>query len=203
MMTGRESAGAPFDEQAALEELERLQRAIEESRRQRGQTVEEFDAFVRSFKNPAPDRDTPPVPRPAPIPRRFPSRTCAAPAAAPTPPCLRPRQPAPLPEITDSARPGAAAASRAAADRRVGAGCSASGKRLGFPTLIAGLAAIAVIVVAAVFLLNRRGAPDAAPRLRLRSTSPSRRPRHRAAPPSATTRDPTGPSRRRAPDAES
>ena len=36
------------------------------------------------------------------------------------------------------------------------------GKRLGFPTLIAGLAAIAVIVVAAVLLLNRRGAPDAA-----------------------------------------
>ena len=56
MMTGPESAGAPFDEQAALEELERLQRAIEESRRQRGQTVEEFDAFVRSFKNPAPER---------------------------------------------------------------------------------------------------------------------------------------------------
>ena len=54
----RNERSRPFDEQAALEELERLQRAIRESRRQRGETVAEFDAFVRSFKDPAPGRDT-------------------------------------------------------------------------------------------------------------------------------------------------
>src|SRR4249919_1514391 len=104
MMTGRESAGAPFDEQAALEELERLQRAIEASRRQRGQTVEEFDAFVRSFKNPAPERVTPPVSEPA--PNRAPVPVAAAPAAAPpalaAPAALTvPPAPAPLPEIIE------------------------------------------------------------------------------------------------------
>jgi hypothetical protein len=50
-MTGTDSTGGTrFNEQAALEELERLQRAIEASRRKRGQSVEAFDAFVRSFK---------------------------------------------------------------------------------------------------------------------------------------------------------
>ena len=48
-MTGQTPSGVPFDEQAALEELERLQRAIEETRRRRGQTVDEFDSFLRSF----------------------------------------------------------------------------------------------------------------------------------------------------------
>lgn len=52
-MNTENAASAPFNEQAALEELERLQRAIEESRRQRGQTVAEFDDFVRSFSNPS------------------------------------------------------------------------------------------------------------------------------------------------------
>jgi hypothetical protein len=50
-MTGTDSTGGTrFNEQAALEELERLQRAIEASRRRRGQSVDAFDAFVRSFK---------------------------------------------------------------------------------------------------------------------------------------------------------
>jgi uncharacterized protein DUF4115 len=40
---------ASFDEQAALKELERLQRAIEESRQRRKQVVAAFDDFVRSF----------------------------------------------------------------------------------------------------------------------------------------------------------
>ena len=41
----------PFDEQAALAELERLAEKIQTSRRQRAQAVEEFDAFVRGFRN--------------------------------------------------------------------------------------------------------------------------------------------------------
>jgi cytoskeleton protein RodZ len=40
----------PFDEQAALAELERLAEKIQTSRRQRAQAVEEFDAFVRGFR---------------------------------------------------------------------------------------------------------------------------------------------------------
>jgi Domain of unknown function (DUF4115) len=42
--------GRPFNEHAALQELERLQRAIEETRRKRKETGEAFDAFVRSFQ---------------------------------------------------------------------------------------------------------------------------------------------------------
>lgn len=42
--------GRPFNEQAALQELERLQRAIEETRRRRKETGDAFDAFVRSFQ---------------------------------------------------------------------------------------------------------------------------------------------------------
>jgi hypothetical protein len=40
----------PFDERAALEELEQLAEKIQRSRRQRAQTVAEFDAFVRTFR---------------------------------------------------------------------------------------------------------------------------------------------------------
>lgn len=60
-MPTEQTADAPFDEQAALAELERLQRAIEESRRRRNRTVDEFDAFVRSFGS-APPRATSPAP---------------------------------------------------------------------------------------------------------------------------------------------
>lgn len=41
---------ARLDEQAALEELERLRRALEQSRQRRKQANEEFDSFLRSFK---------------------------------------------------------------------------------------------------------------------------------------------------------
>lgn len=40
----------PFDEQSALEELEQLADKIQRSRRQRAQSVAEFDAFVRTFR---------------------------------------------------------------------------------------------------------------------------------------------------------
>lgn len=42
----------PFDEQAALAELERLRDAIEATRRRRSQTSDTFEAFVRSFRTP-------------------------------------------------------------------------------------------------------------------------------------------------------
>jgi hypothetical protein len=159
MITGRESAGAPFDEQAALEELERLQHAIEESRRQRGQTVEEFDAFVRSFKNPAPDRDTSKPATVASVP--VPTPTAPAPLPPPTPPVLA--APPPLPEIVAAPDPEPALTAALPPNGVPEPVVRPQVKRLGFPTLIAGLAAIAFVVVAAVFLLNRRGPSDAAP----------------------------------------
>jgi hypothetical protein len=90
-----------FDEQAALEELERLQRAIEESRRRRGETVDEFNAFVRSFKRrdePAPVGTEPRLAVPPP------PRPPVAPAADPIVPVVatpvqrvEPQPPPPLP----------------------------------------------------------------------------------------------------------
>ena len=52
MMPTNDALSKPFDEQAALDELERLRAAIEESRRQRSQRSEEFEAFIRSFRTP-------------------------------------------------------------------------------------------------------------------------------------------------------
>src|SRR3954447_13587770 len=52
-MPSDRSYSPPFDEQAALAELERLRDAIQESRRRRSESSDEFDAFVRSFRAPA------------------------------------------------------------------------------------------------------------------------------------------------------
>jgi hypothetical protein len=79
--------GRPFNEHAALQELERLQRAIEETRRKRKETGEAFDAFVRSFQkerqeaalaDAIPVAPAPVIPVVAPVP--------IVPVAAPTPP---------------------------------------------------------------------------------------------------------------------
>jgi cytoskeleton protein RodZ len=45
----------PFNEAAALAELERLADRIQATRRQREQAVAEFDAFVRTFRPPVPE----------------------------------------------------------------------------------------------------------------------------------------------------
>jgi hypothetical protein len=55
VMRADEAYSPPFNEQAALEELERLRDAIEASRRRRSQTTDEFEAFVRSFRTPTTD----------------------------------------------------------------------------------------------------------------------------------------------------
>ena len=52
----------PFDEQAALEELERLRMAVEDSRKRRKDASEAFDAFVSSFRK-EPTAPAPPPPR--------------------------------------------------------------------------------------------------------------------------------------------
>jgi hypothetical protein len=47
----------PFDDRAALEELERVRRAIEEWRERRKQILATFDEFVRGFRTPAAERE--------------------------------------------------------------------------------------------------------------------------------------------------
>src|SRR3954468_1251561 len=44
----------PFDEEAALAELERLRESIQAARQARQRTSDEFAAFIKSFRNPAP-----------------------------------------------------------------------------------------------------------------------------------------------------
>jgi hypothetical protein len=85
MMRTEGAPSQPFDEQAALEELERLRDAIEASRRKRSQTTDEFEAFVRSFRSPAapeaPRTDLPPAPQSdvvARAPRQEPTPSAAA-----------------------------------------------------------------------------------------------------------------------------
>lgn len=54
----------PFDEQAALAELERLRESIQAARKARQRTSDEFEAFVKSFRKPA---ATPTSERPMPV----------------------------------------------------------------------------------------------------------------------------------------
>ena len=62
-MPTRTDEQLPWDEGAALEELQRLQRGIHEWRSRRKDVQTEFDRFVRGFRTPAPapepDRVTP------------------------------------------------------------------------------------------------------------------------------------------------
>jgi uncharacterized protein DUF4115 len=48
----RDEQGKPFDEKAALAELERLRESIQAARHARQRTSDEFAAFIRSFRNP-------------------------------------------------------------------------------------------------------------------------------------------------------
>lgn len=67
-MPTRTDEQLPWDEGAALEELERLQRGIHEWRSRRKDVQTEFDRFVRGFRTPAqtPAPDRLPAERPAP-----------------------------------------------------------------------------------------------------------------------------------------
>src|SRR5262245_27696380 len=57
----REELVQPFDEKAALAELERLRESIQAARRARQRTSDEFDAFVKGFRTPlsTPSSDNP------------------------------------------------------------------------------------------------------------------------------------------------
>ncbi len=86
-MAGDDHPGAPFEEQAALAELERLQRAIEDSQRRRRQATDAFDRFLRALDEPqgaaappeAPSAAAPPDVPPAAAPPDVPSAAPIAP----------------------------------------------------------------------------------------------------------------------------
>ena len=69
----------PFDDRPALEELERLQRSIQEYRRKREQAEGEFEAFVGGFRPQEGQRSISPA-------------RVAAPAAPSIPPVVRPAE---------------------------------------------------------------------------------------------------------------
>jgi hypothetical protein len=66
-MSGDDRTFTPFDEQAALEKLERLKLDVLESRKRRKDASDAFDAFVSSFKT-GRNLTSPPAPVPAPPP---------------------------------------------------------------------------------------------------------------------------------------
>lgn len=92
-MGNRVEGQAPFDERAALEELERLRGQIQQYRSQRKALEEEFDRFVRSFKAPQETTGTP-----APVKQVREAVAPAVPPAMPDAGPARPQQPAIEPE---------------------------------------------------------------------------------------------------------
>jgi uncharacterized protein DUF4115 len=67
-MSGDDRTFTPFDEQAALEKLERLKLDVLESRKRRKDASDAFDAFVSSFKTGGRNMTSPPAPVAAPPP---------------------------------------------------------------------------------------------------------------------------------------
>jgi hypothetical protein len=106
----------PFDEQNALEELERLAERIQSSRRQREQAVAEFDAFVKTFRDDqqaARLRAVEALPVPASAERRVrleesqPPHRAEAPPVPPTLPIVPESATAVIPQIASSSSPAA------------------------------------------------------------------------------------------------
>ena len=92
---------APFDERAALEELERLHRGIEHYRRQRRAVADQFDQFVGSFPKPA-DMQLVPLERARP---ESPSPAAPVTIAAPAPPVPVSMETPPVPVGTQTPPP--------------------------------------------------------------------------------------------------
>lgn len=90
-MAGKDRPLRAGQQDAALEALERLQRQIEESRRRRRQASDEFDTFVRSFKDRR-ERDTSPAPALEPALFRTRARTSELPAREPSYPPAPPTE---------------------------------------------------------------------------------------------------------------
>lgn len=82
-MTDKRESGA-FDEQAALDELERFREEIARERARRRAVSDEFESFVRSFKTPAPPDTAAQAPSPTPAAKPA-AAAPPAPRSAPPP----------------------------------------------------------------------------------------------------------------------
>jgi hypothetical protein len=179
------STPRPFDERAALQELEALAERIQATRRQRQEAVAEFESFVKGFREdryqeliaaqaarssapPASGRTIEPRPAPPPEPPK-PVASAAALTAKAIPTPLPPILPAALPRESASA----SRAERPSVDIR--SLLDAPRARLAVAAL-----AVAALVVIGAWLWNR--SPNAAP---ARPVTPS--PAARTEPPPATT----------------
>jgi hypothetical protein len=178
-MNTENTASAPFNEQAALEELERLQRAIEESRRQRGQTVAEFDDFVRSFSKAsrgAAETQRSRVPAPAPRPLETVVAAAGVPAVAA--PVGVPQLPTPLFDDEEDAQKAATAPKPSA--------------RKPFPRPIGVIGGgILVVAVGSLLVMRSRPSPPAPAPAAVAPASAANAP---AAPPSAPREAATTPA---------
>jgi hypothetical protein len=176
----------PFDDRAALEELERLQRSIQEYRRRREEAEGAFEQFVGSFRAPV-AREAEPVrvpavaeaarfvaPKPAGVPATgldaFESadsapRVPVASSAVVVPPAPVAPPPAPTPEPARPAFFDSPVAAPAAADlenQSIGTEEPHGGRRAGrgrVPLVIGG---VAMLVVAAVLMTRPRNDPGGA-----------------------------------------
>ena len=100
-MASESEPRVPLDEAAALQELERLHRAIEEWRRRRNDVQAEFDRFVRGFRTSALEAATAELPA---IPPGSDSPTVQAPAAAIDAPIIVARPAGPVTPATTTDR---------------------------------------------------------------------------------------------------
>lgn len=207
-----------FDEQAALAELERLQRAIEDSRRQRKDAVARFDQFVASFQPPPPVKDrvevipaTSPLPAPSPSPGQGPGPFTRAVHREATP--LPPRDPGPVPRSvtppTPAVSPDAPVTAVPIERARVpeafvvpdGPAATTDGRRVARGPVIA-IAAVAVLAIVAAVLMMRPApspiaTPERAPALATAAPAPALEP---AAEPPATPAATPAPAAATSPD---
>ena len=97
-MASESEPRVPWDEAAALEELERLRRGIEECRRRRNTVQAEFDRFVRGFRTSALEAA---IAESTAIAQGSDSPTLQSPAAAVDAPITAPAAPVTLATVTD------------------------------------------------------------------------------------------------------
>lgn len=132
-------ADGAFDERAALDELERFRQEIQREQARRRAVSDEFEAFIRSFKEPA----KAPAPPPAALPP-LPARPPIAPRAPEPPRIELPRTPVP-----PAPEPAPAPAPAPGARRR--------------PALIAPLLALVLVGAGAAWWILRPAAPVSPP----------------------------------------
>jgi hypothetical protein len=150
----------PWNEGAALEELERLKHGIDECRRRRKELQAEFDGFVRSFRTPTrevstSDADTVRGPQAA---DGQPPRPMAAPADAVTPTEPLPATARPLSQADEAAVPALLVPQHAKPPQQrsapVSLGLRSMDPRTRRAVVGTSAAAVLVVGVAAVFLMR-------------------------------------------------